>query len=80
MARQEGDAYPDPRRSGNKIKAVVCFGLLLIYLGGFVTAVAAPGDDYPDPRCAPGPIIYRYTIDELPAGSPLMTNQMLVME
>lgn len=77
MAKQEGDAYPDPRR---KLKALVCISLLLICLCSFIAAVAAPGDDLPDPRMAPGPIFDGNPIAELPAGNPLTMTQMFVIE
>jgi len=80
MGRQEGDAYPDPRRqSRSKIKVVVCIGLLLICLGSSITAVAAPGDEFPDPTTAPDPIFGGYPITELPAGN-LVTNQAFTIE
>ena len=52
MARQEGDAYPDPNkaRSGRcKTRVLVCAVLLFIYFSSFITVVSASGDQLPDP-------------------------------
>ncbi|MBU7025457.1 MAG: hypothetical protein HXS48_00835 [Theionarchaea archaeon] len=78
MARQEGDAYPDPSnaRSGRcKTKALVCTILLFICLSGFMTVVSAPGDQLPDPSCAPGPIFGGYYDGKLPVENPVITSQ-----
>lgn len=78
MGKQEGDAYPDPRKmhSGRcKTKVVVCIGLVLICLVSSITAVSAPGDDLPDPRMASVPILGGYHDGMLLVGIPIVENQ-----
>ena len=73
MGKQEGDAYPDPRKmqSGRcKTRVVICFGLVFICLFSTIAAVSAPGDDLPDPRVRSIPIPRGFYNDMLPSDIP----------
>jgi len=58
LRKTEGDALPDPIDSKHyKMRTIICIGILFICLCGYMTAVAAPGDELPDPLSIPGPLI-----------------------
>ena len=78
MGKQEGDAYPDPRKihSGRcKTRVVICFGLVFICLISSMAAVSAPGDDLPDPRIRSIPLPRGPYNDKLLSGIPTIGNQ-----
>lgn len=81
MGKNDGDAYPDPRkgRSGRcRTRTLVCIGLLLICFGGFITAVCAPGDALPDPRSVPRPILHDHVDDKPTQDSVVRTQSIFV--
>jgi hypothetical protein len=82
MGKQEGDAYPDPRKmhSGRcKTRVVICLGLVFICLFSSITVVSAPGDDLPDPRIRSIPILIGSHNDKLLSGIPTIGNQNLLV-
>jgi hypothetical protein len=71
MAKTHGD-HPNPKKRSNRVKTIICIGVLLICLGSFIATVAAPGDAYPDPFSV-GPIFYKCNIPVLPVSNPIET-------
>lgn len=72
MAEQDGDTHSDSKKlclGKCKPKVLVCTVLLLICLSNFITMISAPGDELPDPQCAPEPIF-----DEFLDGNSLVLN------
>ena len=79
MAKQ-GDAYPDSRRmhSGRlKAKTLICIGLVLIFLGSSLAAMAA--DPWPDPRSIHGPLFSGYSHEDLLIGNSVTGNQAILL-
>ena len=82
MARQGGDAYPDPNRvylGRCKTKMLVSAILFVICFCSFFTVVSAPGDQLPDPSCAPGPIIVGHLDGNSPEENPILENLATVV-
>lgn len=71
MAKFHGD-HQSPKKRSNRVKAIICIGVLLICLGSFIVAVAAPGDAYPDPTSV-DPIFDKCNIPVLPVSNPMET-------
>jgi hypothetical protein len=57
LRKTEGDALPDPiNLNHNKKKTIICIGILFMCLCGYMTSVAAPVDELPDPLSIPDPL------------------------
>ena len=81
MAKEEGDAYPDPRKAGKcSKKALFCVILVFICFSSFIATVSAPGDPLPDPvpLSIPDPIFIGPLDGGSWVGNPIMQNQLFL--